>query len=228
MNTEAWIKSAWRVDAAGVGLVALVTLIVWPIGVEPIVSTGSALQRDGAALDVVQGEIKETQARLSDTSARGRSVRAALDASRGDLEPTSRANAVRAEVLALAERHALSVAGVEIGTPVLGTRVDEHPWQLNGTGNIGDCVAFLGALSAARRDTRVRTVRLSGNAEDPTPRAAFQLEIVWYASPLPRVEGSRTGVRAGAQGAERAGPTSRASGSAGAEASVGAASAGPR
>ncbi len=175
----------WEIDAAGMGALALITILAWLSVVDP------ALLRQ-RQVRAVQDEIARQQGLMMqhdrDAARLGREIDDVRDrlARQGlKLRPRARLNSQMEAIVELASSSGVEILQTRTGAVESGPHYETVPISLAGKGAYGSCAAFLRRLREKLPDTGVVAFDLSGNPGRPSEPGAFRFDLVWHAAPAP-------------------------------------------
>ncbi|MCZ6836442.1 MAG: hypothetical protein O7G85_11765 [Planctomycetota bacterium] len=180
-----WLSQvdAWKLHAGGGGALALLTLMAYLFGLQPILVLEVNTQEDIQAMAILAHDLDhlQTQAKMH---------RDELKKNRGELASgtlTLRKASYRNERLALltelALEYDLTVDGFQTRALQRHQHYDLVPVQLEGVGGFTQCARFLHELSVQFPDTGVDRFELRGNPGSQSTEAFFTFEMTWYAAP---------------------------------------------
>jgi Tfp pilus assembly protein PilO len=176
----------WQIDAIGLAVCVLLTLLVYLGAIRPIRQRYGAVQARRAELDA-----KSQQARklAQQHAAIERRLKAVADQlARGPLQPvpSTRVNQRIAQVTDLACRCGLKVDEVRPGKTQSLPHFDAVPIRLSGMGSYANCVQLLHLLRRSFPDKVVTHLELSGSPAGRERQARLRVDLVWYAAPALR------------------------------------------
>ncbi|HEY8668305.1 MAG TPA: type 4a pilus biogenesis protein PilO [Tepidisphaeraceae bacterium] len=170
----------WRIDAAGIGACAAVTLLA-------IFALFRPLQQGFDSFVLQQNELNEQRQQVVVTTTKLNSQRLQLNQLRQQiakaplrLEPAKRVNNRLAQLTALAGESGLRIEDVQPGKSVRGSRYEMVPIHVAGSGNYVTCLRFVNRMHAEFPDTGINVLDLT---KTPTADAVakFAFELQWYA-----------------------------------------------
>jgi hypothetical protein len=171
----------WQIDALGVGVCALLALIWYGAGLQPLSQARAARQ---AMLDEA-GEREQKASHVEDvrrlTEKSLSQIRTELQSVRVRLVQADQSTSRTRAVTALAANFRLTIDEIKPGAPVAASRFTTIPILVSGSGNASDCAHFLHELRAQFPDLGVTAFELRAEPENPDRPARFTFNFVWYA-----------------------------------------------
>lgn len=185
MNT----KSPWmKIDAAGLGVCLALTLVVYVMGVQPLIARKAEVVQRQRELDDRRQKADDLASTLTNLRRELALAEQSLAKSRLQLYPVSAVNQRLAMITDLASDHHLKLNEIMPGKPTNGTHYDTVPILITGSGNYGTIAAFLHRMHTTFPDTGVAAFSLAGNPAEPGAPATFQFSLAWYAAPINRID----------------------------------------
>lgn len=185
MNTRLSDWKCWPVFAAGAGVCAAITLVVWFTVLSPALRQRDARIAKSNELVARRHKAGEVAGSLSAVRKKTETVESALQQTAMRLEPATLVNDRLARLTELANECGLSVDEVQPGQTTDGPHYQSVALKLAGSGNYPACARFLHRLHDTFPDTGVRGMDTSNNSPNPVvPVVSFRLDLVWHAAPL--------------------------------------------
>jgi Tfp pilus assembly protein PilO len=179
-----WGGFLW-IDAAGVGVCLLASLIGYAAIVHPLVQRRSAAAQRQREMETRRQKATELEAAVRTAQERLTTARQQLAAGAVQLESAAHINKRIAGVTEFFSRCALHVDDVRTGRVSSGPQYDLVPITVLGRGGYRQCVQFLHGLCSQYPDMSVMRIELSGNPAEPADSGQFRLELFWYTAPDP-------------------------------------------
>jgi len=177
----------WRIDATALSICAALTLVVYLLGVDPLVRAQADRVRQQRELDESAREADDLLAQLTSLKRELAITTQKLADSPLRLQPVSAVNQRIAMITELATQCELQLDQIQPGKAVPGTHYDMVPILLAGTGSYTRSAAFLHQLHTTFPDIGVTTFDLSGSPAEPSRPARFRFDLAWFAAPIDRV-----------------------------------------
>ena len=175
--------SLLRIDAAGIGVCVLASLIWYVTMGGPALDQRSATAGLRQEIRTQQERASELQSAIAVVEEQLVSVRQELAESTISLDSTARINKRIAGLTEFFSHCGLQVDDVQTGRPTIGRQCDVVPITIVGKGAYRQCVKFLHGLCSAFPDLGVMRVEVAGKAAQSSEPAMFRLELFWYAAP---------------------------------------------
>lgn len=195
MNTESR-KQLMRIDAAGLAILAALSVAAYFGGLEPILAQQSVSEMQKTALNAKREESTRLTSNLTAMRAHLVKVRQAVKASSIQLHVTGHLNQHLSDVAQVAGVCNLRVDEIKPGHVAAGLRYEQVPIEISGNGTYRTCTEFLQKLHVAFPDTGVTALEIRGNPADEKHRATFRFGLIWYASPSSKGGGAATSLTA--------------------------------
>lgn len=180
------LNRAWKVDAAGVVMLALLSMGGYVAGLGPYLGAQVDKARHDMAIDEARRARDEARAKCEQTA---RNVAIKVAESRDDeveLVDFSHRHLRVGEIARLAADTHLMVDQVTPGGPeaISGTAaVVKVPILLSGKGSYVQISEFLRELHAQHRDTEVGSVKVLAEPETNGALSSFSVQLFWFAKP---------------------------------------------
>ena len=171
------------VDAVGVGVCVVVSLVGYATLVNPLLQKRSAatgLQRE---LQTRQQKVTEVQSAVAAAQERLTAARQQLAAGAVQLESAAHINKRIAGMTEFFSGCELHVDDVRTGRVSSGLQYDLVPITILGRGGHRPCVQLLQGLCAKYPDMSVMRLELSSNPAESADSGKFRFELFWYAAP---------------------------------------------
>ena len=175
--------SCWHVDAAGVGVCVGLTLLLYSVGVTPMLQKHDQNVAQRAELEDRQTRATRLAAAADKLAYKLKTLGQALDEAPIQLQTARELNQRLANLTSLASRCGLAIDQTNSGRPHSSTWHQTVPIRLAGEGIYPTCAVFLDRLRRAFPDTGVSAFDLSGQPDDRAAQAKFQFDLVWYTEP---------------------------------------------
>jgi Tfp pilus assembly protein PilO len=172
----------WRLDAAGIVGIALITAAIYFFALKPSLDANADFVLQRAKLSDRKQESTRLAGVLKDQRTQLEKVREVAAASSIQLHPTSHLNERLADITQLATDCGLQVDEIQPASVIRGARYEQVPIQVAGHGQYKTCADFLHKLHAKFPDTGVTTLELDGRSPEAKNRT-FRFQLVWFASP---------------------------------------------
>lgn len=182
------MKHSWmKLDLTAIGVCLAMTLVVFVLGVQPLLSRKSDIARRQRELAESREQAQTLAASLTGLRRELAGVEHSLAASPLRLQPVSAVNQRLAMITQLAAQQQLTLNEIQPGKAASGTHYDTVPLVLTGSGNYRTLAAFLHRLHQTFPDTGVAAFALRGNPAAPQTPATFRFNLSWYAAPIDRI-----------------------------------------
>lgn len=175
--------SLWRIDAAGVAVCLLLTVVVYAMAVQPVLDQKTEVLAQRQKLEQQRQRANELTGTLAKIRRQLVKIERAAAESEVRLKPVGNLNEQLAALTDLADDAGLRVDGVQPGEPTHGRRYETVPIELTGNGSYGACAAFLHRLHRSLPDMGVAGFELSATPRSPEDPAEFRFELTWFAAP---------------------------------------------
>lgn len=173
----------WQIDAAGATTCALLGLLWYMAGLQP-------LQDACAAREALQTQVQERTTQLEDATTKREhfeklvaATQNQIDHARVKLLEVEHLNTRVGELNKLAKDQNLRVDEIKPGLAAALPHYTTVPIRIAGAGTFGACVSFLRELRAKYPDTGVSAFEIKGEPESPDKTPTFGFSLVWYATP---------------------------------------------
>ncbi len=184
------IKHPWlRIDAAGAGVCLALTLVVYALGVHPLVRQQSEMVQRERELQDRRKEAGDMAVALTNLRRELAVVEQSLVESPLRLQAVSAVNQRLALITKLASEQQLQLNEIQPGQSTRGTHYDTVPIAIAGTGRYRTIAAFLNLLHTTFPDTGVWAFSITGSPAQPDAPANFRFTLAWYAAPIQRGAG---------------------------------------
>lgn len=175
----------WPVYAAGAGVCAAVSLVLWFTVLSSALQQRDARHARAKELTERRHKAGEVGGALTAVRRKADAVEKALKKTAIRLEPAALVNDRLAKLTDLANECGLSVDEVQPGHTTDGAHYQTVALKLAGSGTFPACAKFLHKLHDGFPDTRVYTMETSNTSPNPlVPQVAFRVDLLWYAAPL--------------------------------------------
>jgi Tfp pilus assembly protein PilO len=173
----------WRIDLAGLGVCALVTLAVYLVLVRPYQDKQVEYQELSAALAERSLSVGRARSSLSETRKGLERTEVELSELPLTLEPAAGVNQKLARLADVASRSGLEVYQLQPDSIRSGSRYSLIPITLSGLGDYRRVTSFLSSLHDGFADVGVVGFDLSTDNPSVAGKARFDLDLVWYTTP---------------------------------------------
>jgi ribosomal protein L29 len=177
-----WGGLLW-IDAAGIGVCVLASLLGYLTLVHPLVQQRAAAAGREREMEIRQQKASELESAVAATKERLTTARQQLAAGAFQLESAAHINKRIAGVTEFFSRCELHVDDVQTGRVSNGLQYDLVPITILGRGGHQRCVQLLHGLCSKYPDMSVMRLELSGNPAESADSGKFRLELFWYAAP---------------------------------------------
>lgn len=209
----------WQVDAAGLGACAILALVWYFAGLQPI-------SEARASRDTLEAQLAEREDAVTslyqDRSGRQTEINeleAQLDRAAVQMKPAEHVNTRVQELNRLAAGFPdgdggapdlrLRVDEIQPGAPKVLSRYTTVPIRLAGRGSYAACTRFLHDLKRQFPDTGIVGFELRSEPDSPDKPPYFSFNLLWYAAPAaPPAPAARAGEKPGAPALPAAAPNS--------------------
>lgn len=175
----------WHLDAAGLTLCVVLSLVAYLGGYQPLRQSYEECVVEGEALSAQQEQAAKLENALAILRRRLDAARETLAANALPLKPASTVNLHVAAVSALAVQSGLRIDDVQTGSVSENAYYEAVPIHVAGGGTYPACTAFLRRLRKAFPDTGVSSLELAGHKTDPLEPGTFRVALNWYTAPRP-------------------------------------------
>ena len=177
----------WHVEAAGAGLLAVISLVAFLGIVNP--SSDAATTRLATQVELedkrtLVAQIQDLRRQLKQQIAR---VQQERERTWVHLNSARHLNERTAQIIGLASSKNLVIDETSSGEAQSQERYQTILIHVAGTGTYSQSAAFLHDLHDELHDVSVVGFELSDNPSTPSTRATFQFDLQWYAAPLTAV-----------------------------------------
>ncbi len=179
----------WRVDGGGVGVLAVLVLAWWGVGVQPLMEARAARARSIDELAAKREELRglEEEARKGETKTAN--AKQELERSSFRLGKPGEINTRIDLITQLALSAGLRVDAIKPSEPSPGTRYTSVPIKLSGVGTYQTSVGFLRALRDRYPDVGLMSFDLRSKPEQTATKAAYTFDLVWFTEPAAKPAG---------------------------------------
>jgi hypothetical protein len=181
----------WRLDAAGTGVLALVTLLACFGGIEPLRSSYEGYLATKAELESQRDQAARLSASMAALRRRLAVVNQTIAGGALKLKPAMQVNTQLMQLSAVAVESGLVIDDIRAGLPVPGPYYDTVPIELAGSGTYRQCTMLLSLLRQGHPDTSVSAFTMSANTANPAAPGKFRFSLRWYAAPATQSVASR-------------------------------------
>ena len=179
-NKHPWLK----LDAAGIAICLALTLVVYALGIHPLVTRQSELVQRERDLTERRKEANDMAVALTNLRRELAVVEQSLVESPLRLQAVSAVNHRLALITTLASQQKLQLNEIQPGQPTRGTHYDTVPIAIAGTGRYRTIAAFLNLLHTTFPDTGISAFNITGSRAQPDAPATFRFTLSWYAAPI--------------------------------------------
>jgi Tfp pilus assembly protein PilO len=183
-NKHPWLK----IDAAGVGVYLALTLVVYCLGVQPLLARKADSAQRARELSEKRQKASGLVTTLTSLKRELATMEQRLAESPLRLQPMSAVNQRIAMITDLASQSQLTLNEIQPGKASHGTHYATLPIVLTGSGSYPTTAAFLHRLHTTFPDTGVASFTLAAIPTQPDVPATFKLDLAWYAAPIERIE----------------------------------------
>ncbi|MCW5777057.1 MAG: hypothetical protein KIS87_11510 [Phycisphaeraceae bacterium] len=176
-------SSHLSIDAPSVGLLAVITVGAWFLGVQPTLKARAEREALSVLADARLAELtlaQHEQRLLTESLADAHRV---LDNVTVQLVPSRRLNERVAGLTNLARTHGLQLDEIKPGAATREELFDLVEIRLSGQASYPASASFFNALHTTYPDTEVSSFRLAARGAGELPADSFQFTLLWYAAP---------------------------------------------
>jgi Tfp pilus assembly protein PilO len=173
----------WWIDAAGLGVCLLVSVVGYLALVQPLLQQRSAATSQSREMESRQKKAAELEATVATVKDRVEVVAQQLTASAIQLESAGHINKRIAGVTEFFSSCDLHVDDVQTGHVAGGLQYDLVPITIVGRGAYLQCTKLLHGLCLKYPDMSVMHIELTGSATERAELEKFRFELFWYAAP---------------------------------------------
>ena len=177
------LSPRWAIDAAGVGLLAGLSLAAYTWAYCPWTEHAAEASRAQHDLAAEREAARQAAERLGESRRLLMETQARLALEGTRLEPLDRLNGRLAAMADAAAAGGLEIEELAPGHVALTEHEARVPIRLSGRGGYGAVVAFLHRLRTAMPDVSATSVELTSNPHVPQTPARFRLALEWHAAP---------------------------------------------
>jgi len=171
------------IDAAGIGVCLLVSLVGYTTLVSPLLQRRAAATERHREIEARHKKVQELDAARTNVEDRLAVVRQQLAASAVQLESAAQVNKRVAAVTEFFSACHLHVDDVQTGRVWGGSQYDLVPISIKGRGAYRQCAQLLRGLCSKYPDMSVIRLELAGNPKEQADAGKFRLDLFWYAAP---------------------------------------------
>jgi Tfp pilus assembly protein PilO len=176
-------SGVWRVDAAGVLVIAAIAATWYAVGLRPVLEARAAADVEASELDASLRELSAAEHEVMVTRERLENLSKRIAAASLQLRPAAGVNA-RIDALASAAGSAgLRLDTIRPGDAVATSRYTAVPIRIEGVGSYQTCVSLLRTLRKGFPDIGVTGFELRAVHDPAETRARFVFDLVWFAAP---------------------------------------------
>jgi len=173
----------WWIDAAGVGACLGLTLLVFLLGVEPMLDRHAENARQQVELDDRKDRANKLATAADNLARRLEEVGQQLDNMPVQLQTTRQLNQRLAYLTSLAADCGLAIDQTNSGQPLNSEWYQTVPIRLAGEGTYPTCAVFLDRLRSSFPDTGVSALEVTGKPGNALKAAGFRFDLIWYVQP---------------------------------------------
>lgn len=183
MNSGPTTWKARRLDAAGLGVLVVLTLFAYVGGYLPLAESRQGFLAGQAELAKQRDQADRLEATLIARQKRWDQGSKSLAEGAIQLKPDTSLNQQLTLISGLALENGLRIDDVRIGNAVAETHCEVIPVVLAGTGTYRACTVFLHRLRETLPDTNVASFALTAEAGKASGAAKFRFSLRWHAAP---------------------------------------------
>ncbi len=176
-------KPVWKVDSAGAGAIALLAIVWWALGVNPLVEARAARDRARDELTNRREELRTLEEQVQTTEARVARLRQELAARDVRLGHAADVNGRVDTLTRLALDAGLRLDAIKPGEPAPGPKYTAVPIRISGVGTYQTAANFLRAMHERFPDVGVASFDLRAKPEPPVTKATFSFDLLWFTQP---------------------------------------------
>lgn len=183
MTPSEGVRRWWKLDAGGVLVCALLTVVIYITMVRPTYQEQSKARKQGQTLTNKQREAEQSDETMGKLRAHNLLLNEVMAEGSLQLESGQQVNHRLARLTQRATRSGLQVDEIVPGKPEPGTIHATIPIRLSGSGSYRTCADFLHRLHNLFSDTAVASFDMSANSRNAQSQAEFTFDLVWFTVP---------------------------------------------
>lgn len=174
---------AWKVDAAGMIAIALLSAVAYLAGVSPMLSRHAAVRGQQQELNAAKAKSADLQRVLATSKEQLALTHRALAAEPLRLERAASLNQRLAIVTDLAMQGGAGLDDVQPGKITPGPQYDAMAIHLAGTGSFPAFAALVHRLRNDFPDIGISGLEIAGSSQELLDTAKFSIDLLWYTQP---------------------------------------------
>jgi Tfp pilus assembly protein PilO len=184
MHSAAGKHSKWsRIDAAGIGVCAVMSLLWYGITISPLLEQRSRTADLRHQIRDQQQKAEQLKVAVASVQQQLETVRGELSAGNIQLDSAAHINRRIAELTDFFTDCMLHIDDVQTGRISSGLQCDLVPITIVGRGAYPQCVRFLHGLCSRFPDMSVMRIEFRGTPARTTQAEQFRFEMFWYTAP---------------------------------------------
>jgi hypothetical protein len=182
-------QSRWsRIDAAGIGACAAISLLWYLITISPLLEQRSRTADLRHQIREQQEKAEQLRTAMASAQRQWEAVREELAASEVQLDSAAHINRRIAALTEFFTDCTLHIDDVQTGRISSGPQCDLVPITIVGRGPYSQCVRFLHGLCSTFPDMSVMRIEFRGAPAPAAQPEHFRFEMFWYAAPNSAVQ----------------------------------------
>jgi hypothetical protein len=170
-----------HVDLAALGVFALLVVIAYVVGVNPVIQRHQGFDMQAAELKVKQGKARGLSAKVARVASEITQIKQELANNAITLTPADQVNSHLARIALLAGECGLKIDQLRPDKSLNGPRYKTVPIYLVGSGSFPACVKLLQELKRKFPDTSVASFEVSGDPTKSDEPTKLRVDLLWYA-----------------------------------------------
>jgi len=179
---HAW-KPVWKVDGGGLGAIAVLALVWWGLGVQPLMEARASREREKDELIAKRDELRALEDQAQSTDARVARLKQEIEGANVRLARSAEVNWRVDGLTQLALDAGLRLDAIKPGEPVPGAKYTTVPIRISGLGTYQTSAAFLRAMHERFPDVGIASFDLRAKPEPPVTKATCTFDLVWFTQP---------------------------------------------
>ena len=169
------------IDLGALGLLVVMSLVAYLLGVEPVIERHRGLDLRKAELSARQNTDRELSARVAQVATRITELKQELSENAIKLQSVDQINTQLARLAALTGTCGLKLDQLRPDKALNGSRYQTVPIYLVGSGSFPQCVKLLNRLQREFPDMSVASFEVTGDPTKPKEATKLRVDILWYA-----------------------------------------------
>ncbi|WP_432798848.1 type 4a pilus biogenesis protein PilO [Poriferisphaera sp. WC338] len=172
-----------KIDIAGFSACMAITFLIGLMGFKPLYDDQLGVIEEKRELTERQQHLEGQNNALKALRLDHQATLRLIDDTEIQLMLPSSLNERLSQISEIATQVMLEIDRVEPGEGINETHYYKIPIRIKGSGDFMSCEKFLNQLHQSLMDISVVSISLKGYPDQPTRKASFDVELVWYASP---------------------------------------------